>query len=272
MPDAPAPLSSTARFLLRAGLVAAWLFGVGGGVTSCERLLIYHGPFPAIPRSDAPARAVASAPPSASASASSTVAAVAPAVASAAPSVASVASVASSASSASSAASTAAPAIAPAPATTRPSLGDERRATALEALDRFRKTRLPLSVANLLLSSALVIAAARTLSRRPGARGWLIQFAIANGLFALIELAVSRDERAFLIDRAMQLPEVAADPHLPMARQMMPTIFVGLALIEAGLFMALAFTLSRASVARELAPRDDDRRTLPPSSADDEDA
>jgi hypothetical protein len=266
MPDAPAPLSSTARFLLRAGLVAAWLFGVGGGVTSCERLLIYHGPFPAIPRSDAPARAVASAPPSASASASSTVAAVAPAVASAAPSVASVAS------SASSAASTAAPAIAPAPATTRPSLGDERRATALEALDRFRKTRLPLSVANLLLSSALVIAAARTLSRRPGARGWLIQFAIANGLFALIELAVSRDERAFLIDRAMQLPEVAADPHLPMARQMMPTIFVGLALIEAGLFMALAFTLSRASVARELAPRDDDRRTLPPSSADDEDA
>lgn len=251
-------LSSSARFLLRAGLVAAWLFGVGGGVSSCERLFIYRGPFPAVPRADAPATSARAA--TASASAAPVVAASASAVPAPSASLASAADV-------SPAASASAP-----PAAARPSLAEERRSMALEALDRFRSTRLPLSVANLLLSAALVFAAARTLSRRPGARAWLLQFSIANGLFALVELVASREERAFLIARTLELPEYASNPGLPMARRAMPLVLASFGLVEAVMFLGLAYALSRASVVRELAPRDDDRRTLPPSSADDEDA
>lgn len=240
------PLSSTARILLRVALVLAWLAGVGGGVVSCQRLALYRSPFPAAAQGgrapNTPASPASPAPASASASA--------------APSVVT----ASSAAGASSA-----------PAATRTSLSEERQAAGLEALDRFRSTRLPLSIANLLLSAALVLMAARTLSRTRGARAWLLQFSAANGALAIVDFVVSRPERDFLLDRVLRMPEIANDPSSPTVRRLMPGVLTLPLIIECALFFGLAYALARPSVVRELAPPDQDRSTMPPSSADDED-
>jgi hypothetical protein len=241
------PLSSTARILLRVALVLAWLAGVGGGVVSCQRLALYRSPFPAVAQSGRPP-ATQAAPAAASASA----AASAPALASAS-------------------AAASAPAPASAPVAPKSSLTEERQAVGLEALDRFRSTRLPLSIANLLLSAALVLMAARTLSRTRGARAWLLQFSAANGALAIVDFVVSRPERDFLLERVLRMPEIANDPSSPAVRRLMPGVLTLPLLVECALFFGLAYALARPAVVRELAPPDQDRSSMPPSSADDED-
>lgn len=235
------PLSSGARVLLRVALVLAWLAGVGGGVVSCQRLALYRGPLPAV----AQGGRASVAPWSASAAAAASASVPSPAVA---------------------------PAVASSPATPpRTTLADERQAAGLEALERFRSTRLPLSVANLILSAALVLASARTLSRTRGARAWLLQFSAVNGVLAIVDFVVSRPEREFLLERVLRMPEIASDPSSPTVRRMMPGVLALPLLLECALFFGLAYALARPAVVRELAPREEDPRSLPPSSADDED-
>ena len=227
------PLSPAARVVLRVALVLAWLVGLGGGVMSCQRLALLHGPLPAHSAAEVD-------PPAASASV--------PAPASSEPSVTA------------------------APAAPRPAMIVDKQAVAIEMLDRFRSTRLPLSVADMLLSGALVISAARTISRRRGARSWLMQFSIANAVLAIVDFVVSRPERDFLLDRVLHMPEVAADPNLPLLRQTMPAAFALAPTIECALFFGLAYALARPAVARELAPREEGGSPMPPSSADDGEA
>jgi hypothetical protein len=241
------PLSSTARIVLRVALVLAWLAGVGGGVVSCQRLALYRSPFPASSQgARAPAASAAPASSIASAAVSGSAAASSSAVASA-------------------------PAASVSPVGAKPSLAEERQAAGLEALDKFRSTRLPLSIANLLLSAALVFAAARTLSRTRGARAWLLQFSAANGALAIVDFVVSRPEREFLLERVLRMPEIANDPSSPAVRRLMPGVLTLPLLLECALFFGLAYALARPSVVRELAPPEPDRSSLPPSSADDED-
>lgn len=225
------PLSPAARVVLRVALVLAWLVGLGGGVMSCQRLALLHGPLPAHSAAEV-------GPPAASPSAPAS----------------------------------SEPSVAMAPAAPKPASLVDKQAVAIEMLDRFRSTRLPLSVANMLLSGALVISTARTISRRRGARSWLIQFSIANAVLAIVDFLVSRPERDFLLDRVLHMPEVAADPNLPLLRQTMPAALALAPTIECALFFGLAYALARPAVARELAPREEGGSPMPPSSADDEDA
>ena len=245
------PLSSGARILLRVALALAWLAGVGGGVVSCQRLALYRGPFPEIAQAGRASSSSSASGVSAAANASAVASASAPAAASASTAPVAAASAA--------------------PSATRPSLAEERQAAGLEALDRFRGTRLPLSVANLLLSAALVITAARTLSRARGARAWLLQFSAANGVLAIVDFVVSRPEREFLLERVLRMPEIASDPSSPTVRRLMPGALTLPLLVECALFFGLAYALARPSVVSELAPREEDPSSMPPSSADDED-
>jgi hypothetical protein len=143
----------------------------------------------------------------------------------------------------------------------------------LEAFERFKRTRVPLSAANLVLSIALVIGAARTIGRRPGGRGWLRQVCIATVIFAGAEYFVSRDERAFLVERitAIRAPHISQQGAT--REQIEATARAGLrmsyllgVLAQLGLYGGLAMALGRASVAAELAPPSEGRASIPPSS------
>lgn len=248
-------LSTRARWVLRIALVIAWASGVAGTVTSGAVLAYYHGPVPArITRTSPSASVSASASASASASTSVAPSASTPAVASA-------------------------PAPAPSVAPSRPTLGiTEAEAEVMsEAFERFRKTRLPLTAANFVLSLALVVGAARTLGRRAGGRAWLQQVCVATALFAGVEYVASRDERNWLAER---IPVVRLEhvDHPGLTREQAEVTwrasvrlsFLLKLLGHLGLYGGLAIALGRRSVIAELSPDEGSRRSVPPSSTDDE--
>ncbi|MBI2391521.1 MAG: hypothetical protein HYV09_18175 [Deltaproteobacteria bacterium] len=148
-----------------------------------------------------------------------------------------------------------------------------------EAIERFRRTRLPLTAANFVLSIALVIGAARTIGRRPGGLAWLRQVCIATVLYAGIEHVVSREERAWLADRiAVVSASRIDDPHLTRAqaeaasRATARFSFVLTLAAQLALYGGLAIALGRASVIAELTPADGSRRSVPPPSSRDDDS
>ncbi len=79
-----------------------------------------------------------------------------------------------------------------------------QQAAQIRALVNARDTAFPLSVAKLLLSGLLVVAAAMALAGRSGARSLAIQAVVVYAVFATVEFALSRTMRAAWI------PEVAA--------------------------------------------------------------
>jgi hypothetical protein len=256
------PLSARARWILRVALIIAWATGVGGTVTSCGVLAHYRGPRPHTATAVAPA---ASTSMSASASASASIAISA----SASESVTAPASVIAPAPSSS------------APAAARPSLAvSEAEADVfVESFERFRKTKLPLTAANFLLSIALVIGAARTIGRRPGGRAWLQQVCLATALYAVAEYAVSREERAFLMDRLpaagaarVQQPGLSREQAEAAIRLNVRIYSVLRLLGQLALYGGLAIALGRRSVALELTTEPGGPRSLPPSSSDDEES
>ncbi len=136
---------------------------------------------------------------------------------------------------------------------------------AVAARTKFRSTRLPLSIAWLLVSAVLVLGAARTLARRPGGLPLLRQACVVVSLLAVVDFAVSGPERAFLVEqlallRARQLEKLPPD----MTREAFTQTAraagrVGIALrffAEVAFFSALAMALGRKAVASELAPRE----------------
>lgn len=260
------PLTTRARWVLRIALVIAWASGVGGTVSSCGLLAFYRGP--------APARVtdLATAVPSVSASAVSSASASTVSSASA-PTVPSVSAFTAPSVSASGVASAA-------PVVPRPSLKlTEAQAEVIaEGFDRFRRTRLPLTAANFVLSMALVVGAARTLGRRQGGRAWLQQVCVATALFAAVEFVASRDERRWL---AEHLPKVHVEQlqQPGLTREQAEGIlggnvrfsFVLNLLWHLALYGGLAVALGRASVVAELAPVEGSRPSLPPSSSNSED-
>lgn len=77
-------------------------------------------------------------------------------------------------------------------------------AARVRALVEERSTAFPLGVAKLLLSAALVAAAATALAGRPGARSFAMQAVALYALFSIVDFALSGSIRASWI------PEVAA--------------------------------------------------------------
>jgi hypothetical protein len=237
-------LTPRARFALRAGLLIALFVGIGGTVGSCVTLRYYQGPrpAPAEPIAVAPSASTESAAPTGS---SSDVAA---------------------APSSSASASTQGRAI---------EATDQQVAVLSEAaydvLDRFRSTRLPLTVANLLLSIALVVGVSRTFGRRAGAKAWLRQVCVATALFAAAEHVISRPERAFYEERLRDgYARLGNDP--AQVDALVRAAYATKALVavaQLALFGALAFALGRPSVVLELAPRDPSRGSVPPPSSRD---
>jgi hypothetical protein len=142
-----------------------------------------------------------------------------------------------------------------------------------EAFERFKRTRIPLSAANLVLSIALVLGAARTIGRRPGGRVWLQQVCFATVVFAGAEYLVSRDERNFLVDRytAIRAPHLVQQGATreqieSTARATLRMSYFLNVLVQLGLYGGLALALGRASVSAELAPPSEGRPSIPPSS------
>jgi hypothetical protein len=243
-------LTPRARLVLRTALILAWIIGVGGAAGSCLVLKYYQGPRPEkVTESHVPI-ASASVPSPASGSASATAPGSAIAVV---------------------------PAIAPASSTTSaaPAPVDSTEAQvelAADLLERFRRTRLPLTVANLLLSLALVVGAARTLARRPFGQSWLRQVCAATALFALAEWAASRAERPFVEDRL--LVHAITDEEVARVHAAVKILYGVKTLVlfaQLALFGGLFVALGRSSVVLELAPREPGR-SIPPPGADDGDA
>jgi len=249
------PLSARARWILRIALVLAWASGVAGTVTSCAVLAHYRGPIP-------PRLATS---PSVSVSASGSALALPSASASAPASASAVAS--------------APPVPAPSVAPARPMLGiTEAEAEVMtDSFERFRKTRLPLTAANFVLSIALVIGAARTLGRRTGGRAWLQQVCLATALYAGADYVASRDERAWLAEKIPAV-RVARLDHPGLTREQAEATlrasvrfsFLLKLFGQVALYGGLAIALGRSSVIAELTPSEGSRQSIPPSSTDDE--
>lgn len=150
----------------------------------------------------------------------------------------------------------------------------------IEAFERFRRTKLPLTAANFVLSIALVIGAARTIGRRQGGRAWLQQVCLATAMFATVEYVTSRDERAFLIEKIPAVRAARVD-HPGVTREQFEATMRGSVrltylmklLAQLALYGGLAIALGRRSVALELATEGGPSRSVPPpSSSDDEDS
>jgi hypothetical protein len=256
--EEPRPLSSRARWILRVALVVAWATGVGGTVTSCGVLAHYRGSRPH--RVTTTASAVAS-PSSSIAAAPVSVSASESAVGSIAPPPA--------------------PAPSAAPSSARPPLFSEAETDiVLESFERFRKTKLPLTAANFVLSIALVIGAARTIGRRPGGRAWLQQVCFATALYAVAEYAVSREERAYLAEQLpvagaarLQQPGISREQAEAAIRLQWRISSVLRLVGQLVLYGGLAIALGRRSVELELATANGGGRSVPPpSSSDDEES
>lgn len=67
--------------------------------------------------------------------------------------------------------------------------------TERQARDQARAVRLPIAVANMLLSALLVVAATRVFGGRPGARSLALQSLGANGLLCVADYVLSRPLR-----------------------------------------------------------------------------
>jgi len=147
----------------------------------------------------------------------------------------------------------------------------------LESFERFRKTKLPLTAANFVLSIALVIGAARTIGRRAGGRAWLQQVCFATAIYAVAEYGLSRDERAFLMEHLpaagaarVQQPGLSRE-QTEAAIRLNVRIYSVLRLVgQVVLYGGLAIALGRRSVILELAVDPGNRRSIPPPSSDDE--
>ncbi len=88
----------------------------------------------------------------------------------------------------------------------------------LDVLDRFRKSKLPLAAANLLLSGLLVIGATRAMGGKPGARSLALQGIGANGLLAAVDYAMSQGFRgemaSVVVQYALRGPILRGEPDL----------------------------------------------------------
>lgn len=147
---------------------------------------------------------------------------------------------------------------------------------AIASRTQFRKTRLPLSIAWLLVSAVLVLGAARTLARRPGGLALLRQACLVVSLLAVGDFAVSASERAFVVEqlallRARQLdklpPDMTRESFTQTARAAGKVGHALRLFAEVGFFALLFHALGRPRVAAELAPRE--RASLPPSEDQD---
>lgn len=82
---------------------------------------------------------------------------------------------------------------------------NQYRVTAqLRAVAELGKTMMPLSIAQVLLSMALVAASAMMLAGRPGARPFALQALGLNGLFAIVSYALTQEVRARWIGSVVQ--------------------------------------------------------------------
>lgn len=89
-------------------------------------------------------------------------------------------------------------------------------------LDQARRIRVPLSLANFLLSSLLLLAASRAAGGRAGSRKLAVQAITANAALAVTDYVVGREVRAQLVEVFVQhwptlvkapLPEGEGTPH-----------------------------------------------------------
>lgn len=236
-------LTPRARLVLRTALILAWILGVGGAAGSCLVLKYYQGPRPPKVESHVPIASASIAPSAASSASIGAGPVIAPAPSSA-------------------------PAIAP----TAIDSTEAQVELAADLLERFRRTRLPLTVANLLLSLALVVGAARTLARRPFGKSWLRQVCAATALFAVAEFVASRAERTFVEDRL--LVHAVSDEEVTRVRGAVKILYGVKTLVlfaQLALFGGLFVALGRSSVVLELAPREPGR-SIPPPGTDDGDS
>lgn len=150
----------------------------------------------------------------------------------------------------------------------------------IDAFERFRRTKLPLTAANFVLSIALVIGAARTIGRRPGGRAFLQQVCLATALFATVEYVASREERTYLVERVPAVRALRLD-HPGVTREQFESTMRGSVrltyllklLAQLALYGGLAIALGRRAVELELATEGAPPRSVPPpSSSDDGDA
>jgi hypothetical protein len=147
----------------------------------------------------------------------------------------------------------------------------------IEALERFRSTRVPLTAANFVLSLALFLGAARTIGRRPGGIGWLRQVCVASFLFVGVEHVASRAERAFLAEKIpplqaerLQSPTMSKEQAEAAVRTSLRLAQMLKVLAQLGLYGGLAIALGRRSVDLELSPADR-AGGLPPARPGDRD-
>jgi hypothetical protein len=260
-----ATLTPRARFFLRSGLVVAWLTGIGGAVGSCRTLSAYQAPRPiaAEAASARPATSGSAIHPSASVSGVASASVEAPSASSSASALAPAAAPSPSATASVAVSPSAAAPVAPTLVLTSEQLRDRNNEIFVTALEHQRRTHLPLTVANLLLSMLLAAAVARVLSRRAGARAIAQQALMANALLVAIGYLLERGFRSELIGQLADLTAVAQSP-APTADELR-AIVAGMQLLwligvclEAAFFAGLAYWLGRPAVAFELAPRADD--------------
>jgi hypothetical protein len=148
----------------------------------------------------------------------------------------------------------------------------------VDAYERFRRTRIPLSAANVVLSIALVIGAARTIGRRQGGRALLQQICFATAIFAAVEHVVSREERAYLVSRIpavravrVEHPGVTVEEFEARMRAGIKFSYLLKLMGQLALYGGLAIALGRRSVELELATAEGGGppRSVPPPSDDD---
>jgi hypothetical protein len=88
----------------------------------------------------------------------------------------------------------------------------------LDVLDHFRRSRLPLAAANLLLSGLLVFGATRAMGGKPGARSLALQGVGANAILAVVDYALSLGFRgemaAVMVQYAARGPLLRSEPDL----------------------------------------------------------
>jgi hypothetical protein len=88
----------------------------------------------------------------------------------------------------------------------------------LDVLDHFRRSKLPLAAANLLLSGLLVVGATRAMGGKKGARSLALQGLGANALLAAVDYALSQGFRgemaAVVVQYALRGPVLQGAPEL----------------------------------------------------------
>ncbi|MFO0661339.1 MAG: hypothetical protein U0165_16125 [Polyangiaceae bacterium] len=144
-------------------------------------------------------------------------------------------------------------------------------------LDESRPVRLPLAIANMLLSALLVVATTRALGGRPGAWGLAVQAVLANAALAIAEFVSTASFRArsavVFSDYFANILALDGNARLESPDQITVILrgtFVGVFAATLGTYGIALFALTRPASREYLAPGPEDESDFDHDNDDDE--